>query len=159
MAKFLQGLFRCWKRKNEIKVKIKLLEGATMPSYAKEGDAGADLYPLYDIEIAPNATGVIIPTGVCMEIPKKYEGQVRPKSGNSSKTPIRVILGTVDNGYRGEVGIIIDNLSDEVIKISKDKALAQVVFNEVPRAIFEVVDELSETERGTGGFGSTGRGI
>ena len=96
-----------------INVKIKLLEGATMPSYAKEGDAGVDLYPKNDIKIAPYATGVIVRTGVMMEIPKGYELQVRPKSGNSSRTPIRVVLGTVDAGYRGEIGIIIDNLSNK----------------------------------------------
>ena len=136
-----------------INVKIKLLEGATMPSYAKEGDAGVDLYPKNDIKIAPYATGVM------MEIPKGYELQVRPKSGNSSRTPIRVVLGTVDAGYRGEIGIIIDNLSNKVIKVSKDKALAQGVFSKIPKAVFEVVEELSKSDRGTGGFGSTGRGI
>ena len=142
-----------------INVKIKLLEGATMPSYAKEGDAGVDLYPKNDIKIAPYARGVIVRTGVMMEIPKGYELQVRPKSGNSSRTPIRVVLGTVDAGYRGEIGIIIDNLSNKVIKVNKDKALAQGVFSKIPKAVFEVVEELSKSDRGTGGFGSTGRGI
>ena len=94
-----------------------------------------------------------------MELPKGYELQVRPKSGNSSRTPIRVVLGTVDAGYRGEIGIIIDNLSNKVIKVSKDKALAQGVFSKIPKAVFEVVEELSKSDRGTGGFGSTGRGI
>lgn len=142
-----------------IDVKIKLIDGATMPSYANDGDSGVDLYPKEDITIEPFAKGVIVPTGVCMELPQGYELQVRPKSGNSSRTPIRVILGTVDQGYRGEIGIIVDNLSDEVITVSRDKALAQGVFMEVPKANFIQVDELNKTDRGTGGFGSTGRGI
>lgn len=142
-----------------IDVKIKLMDGAIMPSYAKDGDSGVDLYPKEDAWIAPFARGVIIPTGVSMELPRGYELQVRPKSGNSSKTPIRVILGTVDQGYRGEIGIIVDNIDGKPVKISKEKALAQGVFMEVPKANFIEVDELSTSDRGNGGFGSTGRGI
>ena len=142
-----------------LNVKINLMEGAKMPTYARKGDAGVDLYPLENAFIAPRAKGVLIKTGISMEIPEGFELQVRPKSGNSIKTPLRVVLGTVDSGYRGEIGIIIDNLSNKVIKVSKDKALAQGVFSKIPKAVFEVVEELSESDRGTGGFGSTGRGI
>ena len=142
-----------------VQCKIVLLEGATMPSYAKCGDAGADLYPIEDITIPANAIGFKIATGVKIQMPYGYEIQVRPKSGNSINTPIRVILGTVDSGYTGEIGVIVDNLSRWDYRIPKNKAIAQIVLNQVDRISFNHVNELDETDRGEGGFGSTGRGI
>lgn len=142
-----------------IDIKVKLLKGATMPSYANEGDAGVDLYPLHETIIAPFAEGVVVGTGVAFELPEGYELQVRPKSGNSIKTPLRVVLGTVDAGYRGEVGVIIDNMSDLPIRIKKDKAIAQGVLKRVPKMNLIQANKLTETERGKGGFGSSGRGI
>ena len=142
-----------------LNVKINLMEGAKMPTYARKGDAGVDLYPLENAFIAPRAKGVLIKTGISMEIPEGFELQVRPKSGNSIKTPLRVVLGTVDAGYRGEIGIIIDNLSNKVIKVSKDKALAQGVFNRVYTVNFKISEMLNRSERGKNGFGSTGRGL
>lgn len=139
--------------------KIVLMEGATMPSYAKSGDAGADLFPIEDIIIPSNARGFKIATGVKIQMPLGYEIQVRPKSGNSIKTPIRVILGTVDSGYIGEIGVIVDNLSNEPYEIKKNKAIAQMVLTQVDRISFNHVSELDGTDRGEGGFGSTGRGI
>ena len=142
-----------------VEVKIKLAPGAVMPTYATEGDSGVDLYPIQDGFIEPNARGVLISTGIKVELPKGFEIQIRGKSGNNIRTPLRVALGTIDEGYRGNIGVIVDNLSNVRIKISKDKAIAQAVLQQVPKMRFVEVDELTDTERGTGGFGSTGRGI
>lgn len=143
-----------------VNVKIKLEKGATMPSYAMPGDSGMDLFPKENILIAPNARGVLIKTGIYIELPKGFEFQVRPKSGNSIKTPLRVVLGTVDEGYRGEIGVILDNMSSRSIEVTKDKAIAQGVLQQVPKICFIQVEELSnDTVRGSGGFGSSGRGI
>ena len=142
-----------------VEVKIKLAPGAVMPTYATEGDSGVDLYPIQDGFIEPNARGVLISTGIKVELPKGFEMQIRGKSGNNIRTPLRVALGTIDEGYRGNIGVIVDNLSNVRIKISKDKAIAQAVLQQVPKMRFVEVDELTDTERGTGGFGSTGRGI
>lgn len=140
-------------------VKIVLEKGATMPSYANEGDAGADIFPIMDYSIPPNARGMLIKTGIKIQLPNMYEIQVRPKSGNSIKTPLRIVLGTIDSGYRGEIGVIVDNISNEWIKVSKEKAIAQLVLKKVPTMNFIKVNELDDTDRGIGGFGSTGRGI
>ena len=142
-----------------VEVKIKLAPGAVMPTYATEGDSGVDLYPIQDGFIEPNARGVLINTGIRVELPKGFEMQIRGKSGNNIRTPLRVALGTIDEGYRGNIGVIVDNLSNVRIKISKDKAIAQAVLQQVPKMRFVEVDKLTDTERGTGGFGSTGRGI
>lgn len=142
-----------------IDVNIVLEEGIQLPSYAKAGDAGVDLYPKEDVIVPANARGFLIKTGIRIELPKDHELQVRPKSGNSLKTPIRVVLGTVDEGYRGEIGIIVDNLSDKEFSIPKSKAIAQGVLNYVPKIKFNLVNELSDTDRGQGGFGSSGRGL
>ena len=142
-----------------VEVKIKLAPGAVMPTYATEGDSGVDLYPIQDGFIEPNARGVLISTGIKVELPKGFEMQIRGKSGNNIRTPLRVALGTIDEGDRGNIGVIVDNLSNVRIKISKDKAIAQAVLQQVPKMRFVEVDKLTDTERGTGGFGSTGRGI
>lgn len=144
---------------NMIDVKIVLNEGAKMPSYAKEGDSGVDLFCYEDVLIKANSLGNLIPTGVKIELPKGYELQVRPKSGNSIKTSLRVVIGTVDEGYRGEIGIIVDNLSDKDILIAKGKAIAQGVLQQVPKINFIEVNDLSNSERGQGGFGSSNRGV
>ncbi|HEK4597299.1 TPA: deoxyuridine 5'-triphosphate nucleotidohydrolase [Clostridioides difficile] len=164
-----------------INVKIKKLsQNAIVPSYAKEGDSGIDLYTLKDTVI-PAKSAVAISTGIALEIPYGYEMQVRPRSGISlkgmfftrdvtvydkvqPKKQIRksfvvhptVRLGTVDSGYRGEIKIITYNEEDFEILIPKHTKLAQGVFQQVPRAILKVVDELTSSERGNNGFGSTG---
>ena len=141
-----------------VDVKI-VLENIEIPSYANEDDSGVDLYSKEDVVIPAGSKGFLVKTGIRVELEKGYELQIRPKSGNSIKTPLRVILGTVDAGYRGEVGVIIDNLSNEDFKLSKDKAIAQAVLNYVPKINFKVVNELSNTDRGEGGFGSSNRGL
>ena len=141
-----------------VDVKI-VLENIEIPSYANEDDSGVDLYSKEDVVIPAGAKGFLVKTGIRVELEKGYELQIRPKSGNSIKTPIRVILGTVDSGYRGEIAVILDNLANEDFKLSKDKAVAQAVLNYVPKIKFKRVEELSNTDRGQGGFGSSGRGL
>ena len=141
-----------------VDVKI-VLNNVELPSYANEDDSGVDLYSKEDVVIPAGAKGFLVKTGIRVELEKGYELQIRPKSGNSIKTPIRVILGTVDSGYRGEIAVILDNLANEDFKLSKDKAVAQAVLNYVPKIKFKIVEELSNTDRGQGGFGSSGRGL
>lgn len=166
-----------------LRVKIKRLKDVELPKYAKPGDAGFDLVAAEDIIIEPGETKVI-PTGLAFELPPGYEMQIRPRSGMSRKTKFRVVLGTIDSGYRGEVGVIADNISMveyasmprfnagilagdndfsitkpvkyEVIEIKKGDRIAQGVIAPVETANFVEVDELSDSERGVGGFGSTG---
>ena len=141
-----------------VDVKI-ILNNVELQSYANPDDSGVDLYSKEDVVIPAGAKGFLVKTGIRVELEKGYELQIRPKSGNSIKTPIRVILGTVDSGYRGEIAVILDNLGNEDFKLSKDKAVAQAVLNYVPKIKFKIVEELSNTDRGQGGFGSSGRGL
>ncbi len=141
-----------------VKVK-KLHPKAKVPTYGTEGAAGFDFYALEDVSILPHETK-LIPTGIAMEIPLGYEIQVRPRSGMSLKTSFRVANapGTIDSDYRGECNVIGENTSHyHMLDIKKGDRIAQGVLSKVPQAIFEVVDELGGTERGTGGYGSTGQ--
>ncbi|PGY99999.1 dUTP diphosphatase [Bacillus thuringiensis] len=144
-----------------LRTKIKRVRDVELPKYAKPGDSGFDLVAAEDTIIWPGETKVV-QTGLAFEIPPGYELQVRPRSGMTRNTKLRVVLGTVDSGYRGEVGVLVDNI--ESIKgklmssqlIEKGTRIAQGVIAPVVTAHFEEVDELSESDRGTGGFGSTG---
>lgn len=138
----------------EFKVK-KLHEDAIIPTKAHESDSGWDLYILGDIEIKPKET-VIIPTGIAIKLPPFYEAQVRPRSGVTSKTKLRVQLGTIDNDYTGDIGIIVDNIGDEPIALNSGYKLAQLVVQQLPNTVIEVVDDLEHGIRGDKGFGSSG---
>lgn len=138
----------------EFKVK-KLHEDAIIPTKAHESDSGWDLYILDDIEIKPKET-VIIPTGIAIKLPPFYEAQVRPRSGVTSKTKLRVQLGTIDNDYTGDIGIIVDNIGDEPIALNSGYKLAQLVVQQLPNTVIEVVDDLEHGVRGDKGFGSSG---
>lgn len=138
----------------EFKVK-KLHEDAIIPTKAHESDSGWDLYILDDIEIKPKET-VIIPTGIAIKLPPFYEAQVRPRSGVTSKTKLRVQLGTIDNDYTGDIGIIVDNIGDEPIALNSGYKLAQLVVQQLPNTVIEVVDDLEHGIRGDKGFGSSG---
>ena len=152
-------------------------EGAVLPAYARPGDAGMDVCAAEEVMIKPGQT-VIIPTGLKLAIPEGYEIQVRPRSGISLKTPLRLSNspGTIDSGYRDELGIIMTNTSsiccyneDEafttdskgnrmgIYRISKGDRVAQIVLQEVPRMRMTLVESVEGigTNRG-GGFGSTG---
>lgn len=138
-----------------ISVKI---QGEYSPQYQTEGAAGFDLraWMIVDrnYEIAPGKLAVI-PTGLRMEIPEGYEMQIRPRSGLAARGLIAV-FGTVDSDYRGEVGVLLHNTTNQYFKISNGDRIAQGVLAPVTRAQFEFVNEVSQTARGSGGFGSTG---
>lgn len=141
-----------------VTIKIqKIKDNAIIPKYAHEGDAGVDLYSTEEYLIKPGER-VLVSTGIKMAIPKGHEAQIRPKSGLALKHGLSIVNtpGTIDSGYRGEVGIIIINLGKEEYKIEKGKKVAQMVINQVEEATFEEVKELDETTRNEGGFGSTG---
>lgn len=137
----------------------KLAPEVKLPGYAHEGDAGLDLYSTIDHVLQPGAR-ILVPTGLKMAIPHGYEGQVRPKSGLALKHGITVLNtpGTVDAPYRGEVGVILINLDPKAAyEIKKGEKVAQMVFNKVEYASFTEAAELTDTTRGAGGFGSTGK--
>ena len=171
-----------------INVKIKRLHpDAVIPTQAHANDAGFDLYAVEDTVIEPGET-VLIKTGIAVQLPPGYELQVRPRSGISLKTKLRVANapGTVDASFRGEIGVIVDNIAvgkekfvslitdisgktsvdndgnlydEPTYAIRKGDRIAQAVIQRVPTVSFSEVDELDETERGSDGYGSTGTNI
>ncbi len=143
---------------NAIPVQIKKLDpDAVVPEYRKPGDAGFDLHALRRVEI-PTGQAAIVPTGLAFAIPEGFEMQVRMRSGAALKTPLIVANapGTIDSGYRGEVGIIVRNLGREPYAVEQGERIAQGVVAPVCRAEFDLVGELPSSERGSGGYGSTG---
>ena len=138
---------------------IKCHEDATIPDYAHPGDAGMDLYSVEDVTIEPMEWKKV-GTGLIMELPEGTEGQVRTKSGIAYNYGVFVLNtpGTVDENYRGEVGVVLFNLNKTPFIIKKGQKIAQLVINEICYCNTEEVTELSETTRGEGGFGSTGLG-
>lgn len=142
-----------------IKVKIINKSKNQNPSYETDGSAGVDLRAnIEDSIVLHPFERMLIPTGLFMEIPEGYEGQVRPRSGLAIKHGITVLNtpGTVDSDYRGEVCVILINLSQDQYVIKNGERIAQMVFSKVEKAAFAEVKELGETERGEGGFGHTG---
>lgn len=143
-----------------INVELKLLDdNAVIPTYAHTGDSGFDLIANNSETIhLLSGRKVCVPTGIAVAVPVGYELQVRPRSGLALKNGITVLNapGTVDAGYRGEVGVILINHGNEIFTIERGMKIAQGVICPVMRAEFVVVSELSETNRGTGGFGSSG---
>jgi dUTP pyrophosphatase len=149
---------RRWKM--EIKVKI-VGNYAKIPQYQKPGDSGMDLHaclPDSDTYTVIKPWGsLIVPTGLSFSIPEGYEGQVRSRSGMASRgIVVANSPGTVDSGYRGEVKVILQNLRGMDAVISHNERIAQFVIAPVVKAKLKVVNDLDATERGTGGFGSTG---
>ena len=141
-----------------MKVLVKRLdEGVKMPAYAHEGDAGVDLYANENKSIAPGEVALVA-TGIKIALPLGFEAQVRPKSGIALKNGVTVLNtpGTIDAGYRGEVGVIIVNHGKESFAVEKGKKIAQMVFNKIENAELKEVEELDETTRNEDGFGSTG---
>lgn len=126
------------------------------PEYKTKGSAGADLRSGIDVIIEPKEI-VVIPTGLKMSIPEDCEGQVRMRSGLAKKGLIVVNApGTIDSDYCGKIGVVVSNISGKAIHINKGDRIAQLVIAPIERVIFMPTDELRETERGEGGFGSTG---
>ncbi|AFY39341.1 deoxyuridine 5'-triphosphate nucleotidohydrolase [[Leptolyngbya] sp. PCC 7376] len=136
----------------------KLHPDAIIPQYQHEGDAGMDLHAIESMEIAPHTTA-LIKTGLSAEIPPTTELQIRPRSGLALKHSITVLNtpGTIDSNYRGEIGVILINHGTETFQVTPGMRIAQMVMNPIIRAEITEVNELSETTRSTGGFGSTGR--
>ena len=134
-------------------------EYAKLPVYANElRDWGADVFAIDDYSIAP-CERALVKTGIAIVLPDGYECQVRSKSGLALKRGLMVLNspGTVDNGYRGEVGVILYNTSNETQHIEKGDKVAQLVIVPVQQSLFVEVDEMDETSRGAGGYGSTGK--
>ena len=171
---------------NENKVTIgfkRLSDDAIIPTKAHPTDSGYDLFAAEDVIIEPGDTAVV-KTGIAVDLPKGFEAQVRPRSGVTAKTKLRVQLGTIDQDYRGEIGVIVDNINsfstDNLVSlltyidgktgldnngdlygegtylIRKGEKIAQLVVQHLPQIIAEEVYNLEETERGDAGFGSTG---
>ena len=142
----------------EILIK-RLSKDVALPKYETDGSSGLDLAANTDkqIKILPGKSE-IIPTGLAVAIPKNFEIQIRPRSGLAAKSQISVLNtpGTIDADYRGELKVILINLSDKVFIVKKGLRIAQMVLCPVVKAKLKEVTELENTERGSGGFGSTG---
>ena len=142
-------------------MKIKIINKSRhkLPHYETLASAGMDLRANIDSPIVLKPLErAIVPTGIYMELPVGYEAQVRPRSGLAAKKGISVLNapGTIDADYRGEVGVILVNLSSEEFTVENGERIAQMVIAKHERAEWEEVESLSETDRGAGGFGSTG---
>jgi len=142
---------------------VRIRPGAILPSYATEGAAGLDLGACIDedLVLAPGARAMV-PTGLVIALPHGHEGQVRPRSGLAFRHGLTVANapGTIDEDYRGELNVLLVNLGDAPVTISPGHRIAQLVVAPVTRVVCEElasVDDFSETARGDGGFGSTGR--
>lgn len=135
----------------------KIHPDATLPSYAHASDAGMDVRSVEDVTV-PAKGRVLVHTGLVMLLPPMYEAQVRPRSGLALKHGITVLNtpGTIDSGYRGEVGVILANFGDGDFEVKKGDKVAQIVVAPVVQAEIEEANEIDETDRGAGGFGSTG---
>ena len=133
----------------------KILAEAIIPHYAHQGDAGMDIFSVEE-DIIKAGERKNIRTGIKMELPEGFVGLVWDKSGLALKNGIKTMAGVIDAGYRGEIGIVLVNLSGQDYKIEKGQKIAQMLIQKVERAEIEEVEELNETSRGAGGFGSTG---
>ena len=148
-----------------IKVRYRVNDNDLLPKYETKGASGADLKSAIDARLFPRDR-VKIPTGLSLQIPEGYEGQIRPRSGLAVKKGITVFPGTIDSDYRGEVCVILFNLSSifinslsscwpEIFEVKKGDRIAQIVFSPIERGLF-IPAELDATERNEAGLGSTG---
>lgn len=143
-----------------MKLPIKRLDtDLPLPKYAKVGDAGCDLLSAEDITINPGGGRALVPTGLALAIPKGYAGFVQPRSGLAAKNGVTVLNtpGLIDSGYRGELKVLLINTDpSEPFDIVRGERIAQLVIQKVEQVEFDEVDSLPSSERGEGGFGSTG---
>lgn len=143
-----------------MKLRVRRLDPALpLPSYARPGDAGLDLLSAEDVSLKPGERAAI-PTGLAVEIPPGYAGFVHARSGRALREGLALANapGLIDSGYRGEVKVIVVNLDpSDVVHVSRGDKIAQLVIQPVVTAELSEVDDLRATERGAGGFGSTGR--
>ena len=153
-----------WQTMPNDKVKLKVMrlpssEGLELPSYQTSGSSGMDLRAaIYDQIIIPPMGRALIPTGLTVSIPPEFEGQVRPRSGLALRYGITVLNtpGTVDSDYRGELAVILVNLSDSPYTVKRGDRIAQLVVAKIAHAQIEVVNKIDTSNRGEGGFGHTG---
>lgn len=138
-------------------IEVKLLDNnAKVPVRANATDSGLDLYSLVDVTLKPFESKTIS-TGIAINLEDGYEAQVRPKSGITTKTGLRIQLGTVDDGYIGELGVMVDNIKGHTEHIKSGQKIAQLVVAPVVYPKVKLVEEFTrESDRGTNGFGSTG---
>jgi dUTP pyrophosphatase len=145
-----------------VPVKVQRLDpGAPLPSYALDGDAGADLCTMVDVRLRPGERA-LLPTGLAIALPVGYAGFVHPRSGLAWRTGLGMVNapGTIDSGYRGEIKVIVVNHDrDNAVELRRGDRIAQLVIQRVEQARFEVVESLPESVRGTAGHGSTGGAI
>jgi len=136
---------------------VQLHENAVIPRYQTPGSVGMDLHAAEDVEIWMGKSAMVR-TGIAIAIPEGYEAQVRSRSGLAAKSSVAVLNapGTIDSDYRGEVKVILFNHGEGLFRIKRGDRIAQLVFAPVARAAFDTVSALDQTERGAGGFGSTG---
>jgi dUTP pyrophosphatase len=144
-----------------MKVEVKIINKSShdLPDYETSGSAGMDLRANLDEKFILNPfERSAIPTGLFIELPQGYEAQIRPRSGLSLKTGLSIpnSPGTIDSDYRGEIKVIVANLSNEIVEINHGDRIAQMVLAKYERVNWTDVDNIGSTERGTGGFGSTG---
>ena len=135
-------------------------ENAKIPTYAHAGDQGADIYAVEDTIIPPHSYGTMVSTGLKLNIPEGWAIAIRPRSGMSKRTPLRIsnCVPTIDTGFRGEIRILFDNFSDEPVSIKAGDRIAQMILERNHRGIFTQVDSVEDdTDRGEGGFGSSGK--
>jgi dUTP pyrophosphatase len=133
-------------------------QGVPLPAYARPGDAGADLVTTEDVVLPPGER-VVVGTGIAIALPPGYAGFVHPRSGLAARVGLSVVNtpGTIDSGYRGEIRVCLVNHDPrEPVKLTRGDRIAQLVVQRVETAEFVEVDELTESERGAGGYGSTG---
>lgn len=138
-------------------LKVKVV--GNVPVYARKGDAGADLIANENITLGPHSRK-LVKTGTYIEMPDGYVGLIHPRSGLALKQGITVLNtpGTIDSGYRGEIGVILFNSTMDIIDIDRGTRIAQLVIQKFETADFEIVEALTDSDRGEGGFGSSGLG-
>lgn len=140
--------------------KVKEFEDLQTPKYMTEGSVGMDLYAAVEsgVVLKPMERK-LLSVGICLQIPKGYEAQIRPRSGLAIKHGITLLNtpGTIDWDYRGEIKVIMINLGNEDFVINRGDRIAQMVINKVEIPLIEIVEEIESTERGSSGFGSTGK--
>lgn len=152
-------LIRYNKSMTKINIKVVAKEGAKLPLYKTSGAAGADICALLEKPLViESGKSAMVPTGLFFEIPQGYEVQIRPRSGLAAKNGVTVLNtpGTIDSDYRGEINVILINLGDKPFTVNSGDRIAQMLVAPVIQADFSIVSNLEETERGAGGFGSTG---
>lgn len=144
----------------KVKVEVILAEGVQLPKYETAGAAGMDVRAnIKEPIVLESLERALVPTGIKMSIPEGYEVQVRPRSGLALKHGISMAnaVGTIDSDYRGEIGVILINLSKDKYVIQPQERIGQLVLNKIAQMEFEIVESLDETQRGSGGFGHTGK--